>query len=76
MPRKGGLETFRELRRLRPDLPVILSSGYSEQEVIRNFVEEGLAGFLQKPYRLRELKKKILQALALHLSSYAASMNI
>jgi two-component system, cell cycle sensor histidine kinase and response regulator CckA len=52
MPGMDGEETFRELRKLRKDIPVILSSGYSEQEVITRFSGKGLAGFLQKPYKL------------------------
>ena len=50
MPVMSGEETFRELRMLRPDIKVILSSGYNEVEAIRHFTGKGLAGFIQKPY--------------------------
>ncbi len=63
MPRMDGEETYRELRRIRDDVPVILSSGYNEQEVTSRFVGKGLAGFIQKPYRLVELKAKIREVL-------------
>jgi YesN/AraC family two-component response regulator len=56
MPGMGGPETFRELRSIRSDVKVILTSGYSEQEVNRRFLGEGIAGFIQKPYRLQELR--------------------
>ena len=59
MPHLDGEETFRELRRLRPDVRVILSSGYNEQETTDRFAGKGLAGFLQKPYGLRPLGEKI-----------------
>lgn len=59
MPHMDGEETYRELRRLRHDVRVILSSGYNQQEVISRFSGKGLAGFIQKPYRLAELKEKI-----------------
>ena len=63
MPHLDGEETFRELRRLRPDVRVILSSGYNEQETTSRFAGKGLAGFLQKPYGIRPLMEKIRQVL-------------
>ena len=51
MPHLSGEETFAELKRIKPDVRVILSSGYSEQEAMNRFSEEGLAGFLEKPYK-------------------------
>jgi len=56
MPRMNGVDTSRELRRLRPDIKIILTSGYSEQEATRRFSGEGIACFIQKPYHLHELK--------------------
>ena len=50
MPNLSGQETFTELRRLRSDVPVVLSSGYNEQDAISRFSGRGLAGFIQKPY--------------------------
>lgn len=55
MPHMNGEETFEELRRIRRDVQVILSSGYNEQEAISRFPGQGLAGFIQKPYRVDEL---------------------
>ncbi len=59
MPRLGGEETYRELRKIRPDVPVILSSGYSEREVDERFEGQGIAGFVQKPYLAAELVSKV-----------------
>ena len=61
MPRLNGEETLQELRRIRPDVKTILSSGYDEQKVANRFAGKGLAGFVQKPYRPRELIKAIRQ---------------
>lgn len=64
MPRMNGEEAFRELLRINPGVRVVLSSGYSEQEVAARFAGRGLAGFIQKPYqveRLRETLKQIEQ---------------
>ncbi len=59
MPHLNGEETYRELRRIRQDVRVILSSGYNEQETTSKFVGKGLAGFLQKPYRPQDLLLKV-----------------
>lgn len=57
MPHMDGAECFRELRKIRPDIRIIMSSGYNEQEVTQMFVGKGLAGFIQKPYRLSALRE-------------------
>ncbi|MBV5339056.1 MAG: PAS domain S-box protein [Deltaproteobacteria bacterium] len=59
MPHMDGEQCFRELRQLKPDVKVIMSSGYNEQEVTQKFVGKGLAGFIQKPYRLSTLQEVI-----------------
>jgi len=59
MPRMDGEQCFRELRTLNPEIKVIMSSGYNEQEVTQRFAGKGLAGFIQKPYKLSELKEVI-----------------
>lgn len=64
MPRLGGERTFAELRKLRPNLPVILCSGYNEQDVTQNFVGKGLAGFIQKPFTFSELRETVRDALS------------
>lgn len=56
MPEMGGEEVFRELRRLRSDVCVILSSGYNEEDVTQRFVGKGLEGFVQKPYTSAKLR--------------------
>lgn len=63
MPHMDGEETFRELRRLNPDVRVVISSGYNEQEVIQRFLGKGLAGFIQKPYKLSTLSGALKEAL-------------
>ena len=55
MPRMGGIEAFRELRRLCRTVPVILMSGYSEHDVANQLADEGLSGFLQKPFSAGDL---------------------
>ena len=62
MPGRSGEEVFHELRRLRPDLPVVFSSGYSAQALNGTLATD--AGFVQKPYRLAELLDAVHGALA------------
>ena len=64
MPHMDGEETYRELRRIRKNVTVIMSSGYNEQEITQRFAGKGIAGFIQKPYQMADLAvalKKILQ---------------
>jgi len=63
MPRMGGEEAFAEMRGIRADVPVILSSGYNKEVVAEEISAKGLAGFVQKPYVLETLAhvlKKVL----------------
>ena len=52
MPHMDGEACFLALRELDPDAKIVMTSGYSEQEVVAHFVGKGLAGFVQKPYKL------------------------
>ncbi|MDR3581408.1 MAG: PAS domain S-box protein [Oryzomonas sp.] len=59
MPHVDGEQCFRELKRLKSDVKIIMSSGFNEQEVTQKFAGKGLAGFIQKPYKLSMLKDVI-----------------
>jgi len=63
MPHMDGEETFRELLKIRADVPVILSSGYAEQDVAERFAGQPWAGFIQKPYRFAALVFKLKEIL-------------
>ncbi len=63
MPRMSGGDVFREMRQIRADVRVILTSGYSEQDARARFAVEGLAGFIQKPFRLETLEAKLREVL-------------
>jgi two-component system cell cycle sensor histidine kinase/response regulator CckA len=57
MPHLDGEQTFRGMRMLDPNVKVIMSSGYSEYEVTQKFAGKGLAGFIQKPYKMSALRE-------------------
>jgi PAS domain S-box-containing protein len=59
MPHMDGEQCFRELRMLDPKVRMIMSSGFSEHEVTQKFTGKGLAGFIQKPYKLSTLQDVI-----------------
>lgn len=59
MPNMNGEETFREIRNIRKDIKIILTSGYNEQTATSHFVGKGLAGFIQKPYSFEELSSLV-----------------
>jgi CheY-like chemotaxis protein len=64
MPRMGGSDALRHIRERRPDLPVVLMSGYTQQEVApRHLIAEGgAAGFLQKPFLPEDLASALRHA--------------
>ncbi|MFA5808354.1 MAG: PAS domain S-box protein, partial [bacterium] len=57
MPHMDGAKAFGELRRLNPDVRVVLASGYSHEDVASRFAGKGLDGVLQKPYTLAKLRE-------------------
>jgi len=63
MPDMGGGDTFDNLRRINPDLKVLLSSGYSIDGQATEILERGCNGFLQKPFNMWDLSKKIREIL-------------
>ena len=61
----GGIDTVRLLRAFRvgaPQVPVIVSSGSSEEEILKMFDGHRYDAFLAKPYTLAELKRACLSA--------------
>ena len=59
MPGWNGLETYRRIRAVRANLPIIFFSGYSEREVASILENDKHTGFLQKPYEVNDLIGKI-----------------
>jgi two-component system, cell cycle sensor histidine kinase and response regulator CckA len=54
-PNKGGLESFAEMKKLRPNLRSFVMTSYAEHEARSRFAEWHLAGFIQKPFSARGL---------------------
>lgn len=63
MPQMGGEEAFLKLRERKPDLPIIVSSGYTERDVVGRFAGKKLTAFMHKPYTGDELREKLREIL-------------
>jgi len=61
MPGMDGLELLRELRKLRPDLPVMMVTAYGDDERRRRASEYGAAEFITKPVDFEVLKQQLQQ---------------
>ncbi len=59
MPQLDGREVFRRIREINPRAKIIVSSGYSHDRDADDLLEQGAAGFVQKPYRMTELVKMV-----------------
>jgi two-component system cell cycle sensor histidine kinase/response regulator CckA len=58
-----GGTTFNRIREIQPDMPVLLSSGYAMNGHAEKIMRRGCNGFIQKPYNISELSKKIRKVL-------------
>jgi signal transduction histidine kinase len=63
MPEMSGADVFVRIREIRPDLPVVLMSGYHEDELSEE-VGAGISGFVQKPFTPADLASRMRVALA------------
>jgi len=59
MPEMGGGETFDALRGIEPRMKILLASGYALEGEAEDILERGCNGFIQKPFNLNDLSKKI-----------------
>ena len=73
MPRMGGAKLAEQLRALRPDVKVLFVSGYAEATVLRQGGIDLATGFLQKPFSLKTLARKIREVIEVNSSAKAAA---
>jgi len=66
MPRMNGEECFHALQNIAPNVQVILSSGYSEEDATSCFQAKELAGFIQKPYQIDHFQKVVKECFSHH----------
>ena len=63
MPKMGGRELFEALVTIKPDVKVVLMSGYSLKDEVSELHTRGLKGFVQKPLNLENLSGTVRQVL-------------
>ena len=59
MPGLSGREAFRAMKQINSDLKAILSTGFTRNGAVEATMEEGILGFIQKPYTLDQLSRAI-----------------
>jgi two-component system, cell cycle sensor histidine kinase and response regulator CckA len=63
MPNRGGDDTYGDLKMMNPDIKVLLSSGYSITGQASEIMNRGCNGFIQKPFTIKKLSKKLREIL-------------
>jgi len=63
MPEMSGGETFTRLKKIKPDVKVLLASGYSVSEEALRIINDGQGGFIQKPFDIQKVSSKIREIL-------------
>jgi PAS domain S-box-containing protein len=63
MPHLDGRRAFLRMHEIDPTVPVVMTSGYSEEDVVADFLDRGLAGFLAKPYQSGQFLAVLKQAI-------------
>ena len=64
MPVMGGDEAFDQIRKIRPEVPVVLLSGFEEDEAFRRFGDKKLQGFIKKPFTADWLCESVREAIS------------
>jgi two-component system cell cycle sensor histidine kinase/response regulator CckA len=63
LPKSDGKKTFEQLRKINPDVRVILSSGYDVDDRVKEVLDRGALGFIQKPYHIETLLNMVRKVL-------------
>jgi PAS domain S-box-containing protein len=61
MPRMSGKDALAELRKINPEVKVLLASGYRDDPRVQECLDSGVSDFLQKPFTLSELAGKVYE---------------
>ena len=63
MPKMNGRECFAQLRKINPEIKVLISSGFTSEEAMRNINIDDAAGFLKKPFTVTELYEALCRVI-------------
>jgi PAS domain S-box-containing protein len=59
MPRMGGRELAERLQAVRPELPILFASGYTDEAIVRHGVLDSSTNFIQKPFTIDDVARKV-----------------
>lgn len=79
MPRMGARECLHHFKLINPEVRAVLSTGYVNNNAVQEILNEGMCGFIQKPYQINQLSNIVAQALRGQLEgslSQETAMNI
>jgi len=62
MPYNGGI-AFSQLKKISANVKVLIASGYAKDQQLKEMMEKGCSGFIQKPFSIKSLSQKILNVL-------------
>jgi two-component system cell cycle sensor histidine kinase/response regulator CckA len=72
MPVMNGDAALIELQKIEPNVPVLLSSGFDEAQIVRQFEGRNVSGFIQKPYHLARFAQEVNRVLEARFRSGAS----
>jgi DNA-binding NtrC family response regulator len=76
MPGMDGVELFRRIRQVRPDLPCILMTGFALEELVRDAIREGVFTVLPKPSDMSDVVAALTSVRAAHCSDVERALAI
>ena len=64
MPKLSGKETYAEMKKINPDLKVLIVSGLANEERIKEVIDMGASGFIKKPYSMIDLARNVKKTIS------------
>lgn len=61
MPKLNGMETLKQIKKLKPALPVIIVTGYQSVELAQESLKNGAADYIPKPFDSKQILKAVAQ---------------
>lgn len=61
MPKMHGLDILKEVKKLKPSLPVIIVTGYQSVEMAQEAIKNGAADYIPKPFESKQILKAVAQ---------------
>ena len=63
MPKMTGFDFGRELKKIRPDIPILLCTGFQDKNIEEKIRQTGISGYVMKPLNMHEMAKNVREVL-------------